>query len=96
MFRKILTIAALSCGLAGFAASSQAMPIGISGASGTDDAGITLVSGGCGPAFHRGPRGGCLPNYGPRPYYAPRAYYAPPARCFFRRDFYGRPVRVCR
>ena len=25
------------------------------------------ASGGCGPAFHRGPYGGCRPNYGPGP-----------------------------
>ncbi len=23
---------------------------------------ITLVAGGCGRGFHRGPRGGCIPN----------------------------------
>ena len=23
---------------------------------------VTLVAGGCGPGFHRGPYGGCLPN----------------------------------
>ncbi len=37
-------------------------------------AGLTLASvsaadaaGGCGPAFHRGPYGGCRPNLGPGP-----------------------------
>lgn len=28
-------------------------------------AGSALASGGCGPAFHRGPHGGCRPNGGP-------------------------------
>ena len=40
---------------------------------------ITLIAGGCGIGFHRGPWGGCRPNgyYGYRPYaygYRPYAY----------------------
>ena len=42
------------------------------GAGAGDDANpqVVLVSGGCGPAFHRGPFGGCRPNVGfyGRPY----------------------------
>ena len=96
MFRKILTIAALSCGLAGFAASAEAMPMGNAAITGAEEAGITLVADGCGPGWFRGPYGRCRPAPAMRPRYAPRPYYAPPARCFVRRDFYGRPVRVCR
>ncbi|MHB8283303.1 MAG: GCG_CRPN prefix-to-repeats domain-containing protein [Caulobacteraceae bacterium] len=36
-------------------------------AAGVTLAGVSSASaaGGCGPAFHRGPYGGCRPNYGP-------------------------------
>jgi hypothetical protein len=58
----------------------QAMPIGnVSGG----DAQVILVSGGCGPYWHRGPYGGCQPGGqwgfpgggGIRPFYHP---YCPP------------------
>ncbi len=39
---------------------ANAMPLAPAGqAAGAD---IIQVAGGCGPGFHRGPRGGCLPN----------------------------------
>ena len=44
----------------GFAA--QAMPAGAVAADASPQ--VILVSGGCGPAFHRGPFGGCRPNGG--------------------------------
>ena len=42
-------------------------------------AALTAVSsaqaaGGCGPGFHRGPYGGCRPNFGPRPVAVGPAY----------------------
>ncbi len=41
--------------------SAEAFPVAtVPAASG--DAGITLVAGGCGPGFHRGPFFGCRPN----------------------------------
>ena len=78
--RRIL-IATLSAGaLLTMAAVAQAMPFG-KGAPSTDS-GITLVAGGCGPGFHRGPYGGCRPNgYGPRfgrPFYGRPSYGRPP------------------
>jgi hypothetical protein len=94
MFRKILTVATLACGLAGVVGSAQAMPMGASGSAGPE---LTLVAGGCGPGMHRGPYGGCRPNAGPRGFgprvFAPRVF-AP--RCVMRRDRFGRPVRICR
>ncbi len=41
--------------------SAEAFPITTAPAA-QADAGITLVSGGCGPGFHRGPLLGCRPN----------------------------------
>lgn len=55
---KVLFAAAI--GWAGLAnAPVQAMPIAPLPASASA---VTLVSGGCGIGFHRGPYGGCLPN----------------------------------
>jgi hypothetical protein len=60
--------------------NAQAMPIGDPGSG---DAHVVLVSGGCGPYWHRGPYGGCQPggqlgfpggqwgNGGIRPFYGP-------------------------
>ena len=66
--------------LAGFAAALLApLPAGAQSvgplplASG-DQPELTLVSGGCGPAFHRGPFGGCRPNLY-RPYGFGRPFY---------------------
>ena len=38
-----------------------------------DQPSLLLVSGGCGPAFHRGPFGGCRPNFGGG-FYRPYGY----------------------
>jgi hypothetical protein len=67
----------------GFTALSaaQAMPI-VPPASPAE--GIVLpVAGGCGPGFHRGPRGGCLRNYArPALHACPRGYHVGPGgRC---------------
>ena len=54
------------------------------------NASITLVAGGCGPAFHRNPFGFCVRNaWGPRPY--PYGWH----RCWVRETPWG-PRRVCR
>lgn len=94
MIRHILTAAALACGLAGAVASAEAMPAGATPGFGAE---VTLVAGGCGIGFHRGPYGACRPNFRPRVYgprvFAPRVF-AP--RCVLRRDRFGRPVRICR
>jgi hypothetical protein len=95
MFRKILTVAVLACGVGGMAATAEAMPVG-SATSGAPE--ITLVAQGCGPGYMRGPYGGCRPMargrvFAPR-VFAPPRMFAP--NCFVRRDRFGRPVRVCR
>jgi hypothetical protein len=71
---------ALAAGMAVFATQASAAPIAPLG----DDGGkIVLVAGGCGPGWHRGPFGGCRPNFrGPR--------------CYWVRGPYGRAHRVCR
>lgn len=84
---------AMALGLAG---GAQAMPVPGDGAPGA--AGIALVAQGCGPGMHRGPYGGCRPNYGPRGYGPPRAY-GPPRRlgpgCIMQQTPYG-VRRICR
>lgn len=45
---------------------------------------VTLVAGGCGIGFHRGPYGGCRPNYYRPAYGYYRPYYRPYARCGIR------------
>ena len=58
MRQIVKTVVAVS-GLMGFAAGAQAMPVGpVSGATPAP----TFVAEGCGPGFHRGREGRCLPN----------------------------------
>ena len=58
--------AAMAALIAALPLSAQAMPVGPAPAA-SSDAGVTLVSGGCGPGFHRGPFMGCRPNGFMRP-----------------------------
>ena len=81
---------AMALGLAGLAGAAQAMPLAAD--AGASAAGITLIAQGCGPGMHRGPRGGCLPNYGPRGYGPPRHGGA---GCIMQRTPYG-VRRICR
>jgi len=77
-FAGILGLSALA------AVPVQAMPIApLSGV----ESNVTLVAGGCGAGFHRGPNGGCRPNgYGAAP-----AYHVYRGRhCWWRHG-----VRVC-
>ena len=62
MTKTIRLAAAAAALFAAVPLSAQAMPVGAAPVAA--DAGVTLVSGGCGPAFHRGPFGGCRPNIG--------------------------------
>lgn len=80
---KIFVAAAL--GLFALAAVPvQAMPIApLSGV----ESNITLIAGGCGAGFHRGPNGGCRPNGG---YAAPAYHYHGGRHCWWRHG-----VRVC-
>lgn len=82
MRSMILAVAAgLTLGLASVGA--EAMPAAGT-VSGVQAPSVTLVSGGCGPAFHRTPAGFCVANRVYRPVYgyAPApGYYRPYARC---------------
>jgi hypothetical protein len=59
---KLLVASAFAIGLGVMAMSpSRAMPIYPADKAASSD--ITLVFGGCGPGWHRGPYGGCRPLY---------------------------------
>jgi hypothetical protein len=106
--RKTLLLAAavsLSAALAPIDAQAfSASP----GPSGYQSPGITLVEGGCGYGYHRGPYGGCRPNGpgwggpGPGVVLAPGPVVVPiplpgvgyGRRCWMRETPYG-PRRVC-
>lgn len=70
--RKALIAALSSATLLAAVPLAQAMPL--AGIASSDSGAITLVAGGCGPGFHRGPMGGCRPNFGPRPF-GPRPFF---------------------
>jgi hypothetical protein len=88
---------ACAIALLGLAAAApvQAMPIALlSGA----DPGITLVAGGCGAGFHRGPAGGCIRNVGVvgAPVVGAPVVVAPAVRPVYgRRCVWRAGVRVC-
>jgi hypothetical protein len=65
--------------------SAEAFPVASAPAA-SNDAGVTLVAGGCGPGFHRGPLLGCRPN---RP-------FVRPMRPICRTVLLPLPHRVCR
>ncbi len=80
MFRTIhssVACAILASALAAF--SAQAMPFSSGAHQETSD--VTLVAGGCGPGFHRGPFNGCVANgpvvVGPAVVVAPPVVVAP-------------------
>jgi hypothetical protein len=81
---------AIALGLAGTGGAAQAMPAPGGGDVSASD--VTLVAQGCGPGMNRGPRGGCLPNYGRRGYGPPRHGGA---GCVMQRTPYG-VRRICR
>lgn len=65
--------------------SAQAFPVS-SAAPGVTNSDLTLVAGGCGIGWHRGPYGNCVPN---------GAYYPPPVRACpygYRLDRWGRCI----
>jgi hypothetical protein len=75
---KMLVASAFAIGLGMMAISpSRAMPIYPSDKPASSD--ITLVAGGCGPGWHRGPYGGCRPLYN-----CPPGWHSGPygRRCF--------------
>lgn len=83
--KMISTLAAAGLMLASVAVDAQAMP---AAPIATGQApGITLVAGGCGIGWHRGPYGGCRRNHwGGRPGWR---------RCWWHRSPFG-PRRICR
>ncbi len=56
---RTIRLAAMAALISALPLSAQAMPVAPAASA---DAGVTLVSGGCGPGFHRGPFMGCRPN----------------------------------
>jgi hypothetical protein len=71
--------------------AAQAMPL--SPAPATDSVELTPIAQGCGPGMHRGPRGFCRPNWGPRRFYGPPRFAGP--RCVIRRTPWA-TRRICR
>ena len=62
MFTKPFKLAAAAAVMiSALPISAEAFPVATVPAA-SADAGITLVAGGCGPGFHRGPLLGCRPN----------------------------------
>ena len=61
---KTIGLAAMAALISALPLSAQAMPVAPVASA---DAGVTLVAGGCGPGFHRGPLMGCRPNGFGRP-----------------------------
>lgn len=61
MSRTLFLSAAMAAALSAMPLSAQAFPAAAA-LAGTADPAIVRVAGGCGPAFHRGPLGGCRPN----------------------------------
>ena len=88
---KIIKLAAAAVALfAALPLSAEAMPIAPAGVA---DAGVTLVAGGCGPGFHRGPLLGCRPNrFFGRPFLGPVLR----RRAICRVVLLPLPHRVCR
>ncbi len=61
MSHFIKRAAAAAVLIAALPLSAEAFPVATAPAA-RADAGVTLVAGGCGPGFHRGPLLGCRPN----------------------------------
>jgi hypothetical protein len=74
---KMLAASAFAIGLGLMAMSAQAMPVYPVEKPASGD--ITLVAQGCGPGWHRGPRGACRPLYN-----CPPGWHSGPfgRRCF--------------
>jgi hypothetical protein len=61
MLKSMLFVSATAGTLALAASAVQAMPLS-GDIGGVSSPHVVLVAGGCGPGFHRGPYGGCVPN----------------------------------
>lgn len=84
----LIGLAAVFGAAVALSSAAQAMPLATS-PDGSNPL-ITHVAQGCGPGFHRGPRGRCVRNFAPR--VMPRVM---PRRCTVVRTMHG-PRRVCR
>jgi hypothetical protein len=86
-----ITIAGM---MAGSSAQAFTLPSQLAAAQEDTAQNVVRVAGGCGLGWHRGPWGGCRPNY--YGYYRPYAYLAPgyAPGCWWRATPYG-PRRVC-
>jgi hypothetical protein len=81
-FKFVALGAALGMLIPLFPLGAGAMPIAPA-SPGVSAPELTLVAGGCGPGFHRGPYGGCRPNRGPIvvvPRACPRGFHLGPYR----------------
>jgi hypothetical protein len=61
---KAISVLSVAAGLTFAASAGQAMPLSAD-IDGNSSPHLTLVRGGCGLGWHRGPYGGCRPNVGP-------------------------------
>ena len=59
MLRNLLIAASAAAMIGGMSLSAEAMPMSGGAPAVADAPAITLVAGGCGIGFHRGPYGGC-------------------------------------
>ena len=89
MHKAFKFAAAAALALAAMPMSAQAFPVATAPA--VQDAGVTLVAGGCGPGFHRGPMLGCRPNGFRRPFVRPLV-----RRPLCRTVLLPVPHRICR
>jgi hypothetical protein len=81
--RKLIPAFLLGAGMLFMTSGAQAFPVAPDVSHSSN---VIRVAGGCGIGWHRGPWGGCRPNY----YYAGRSY----PRCWWRPTPWG-PRRVC-
>jgi hypothetical protein len=75
MFKRLSTLVAAGAFVALLAPAAQAF----TAAPLTASPDTILVAGGCGPGYHRGPRGGCRPNMGGGPVVVCKRVFVPGA-----------------
>lgn len=91
MLKTTRLAAAAALMIAALPFSAEAFPVATAPVA-APEAGVTLVAGGCGPGFHRGPLLGCRPNrFIRRPFVRPLV-----RRPICRTVLLPVPHRVCR
>lgn len=83
--RKMLFVLSLGAALSASSLTAEAMPADLDAGAAAKTPAITLVSGGCGIGFHRGPFGGCRPNG----WYGYGGFYGRPYYGWWRGGWYG-------